>query len=183
MDLYARDGHKGLTVHAVMAASGVSSGSLYHHFGSIDGLAAALFSRCMSDLLQAVAAALHRSRTARAGIHAMVVAILDHARDHPAAARLIHTSQEFNFLPAHSARINTDKQANMHGIADWFAPHIAAGRIVDLPPIMIEMLVVGPAAETVRRWVYNPHTVDLEQAARVLPDRIWQSVRADPSNT
>ena len=34
---YAAKGHKGLTMTGLIAETGISSGSLYHHFGSIDG--------------------------------------------------------------------------------------------------------------------------------------------------
>ncbi|MFD9247092.1 hypothetical protein ACFV0D_35260 [Streptomyces sp. NPDC059556] len=47
------------------------------------------------------------------------------------------------------------------------------------PQPLIEALVIGPTAETARRWLSGAHDVDLAQAARILPDRIWRSLRPE----
>jgi AcrR family transcriptional regulator len=181
LDLYAAKGHDALTMTALISETGVSSGSLYHHFGSVDGLAAALYARCMAELLDAITDALEGSRTARAGVHAMVRAYLGFTRDNRPAAHFVHASSYAGFLPAHTGRIAETKTPRMARIATWLRPHVAAGRIVDLPEPLLEMLVIGPAAETSRRWLAGAPGVDLEQAARLLPERIWRSVRAEPA--
>lgn len=61
--VYADAGEQGLTVSAVTRASGVSLGSLYHHFGSIDGLVNALLTRWLGRLLGELADAVGDSAT------------------------------------------------------------------------------------------------------------------------
>jgi AcrR family transcriptional regulator len=163
------------TVQAVVAESGASLGSLYHHFGSFDGLAAALYSRCMAELLDGIVAALTRARTARTGVHAVVTAYLAFAESQPAKARFIHASAYASYLPAHKAAIAEMKRPRMRKMAEWLTPHIAAGSIVDLPDPLTEMLLIGPVAELSRRWLSDPG-INLPQAARLLPDRIWASI-------
>jgi AcrR family transcriptional regulator len=177
LDVYADTGPVGFTVHAVSAASGVSLGSLYHHFGSFDQFCAALYSQCMADLLDALLAALERATTARAGIRAVVVAYLRFVEEHPAAARFVHASSDASFVPAHAGAIAAAKAPRVERMAAWLRPHIAAGRVVDLPGPLIEMLLIGPVAEVTRRWLGGAPGIDLAQAARLLPERIWQSLR------
>ncbi|MEV4244069.1 TetR/AcrR family transcriptional regulator [Streptosporangium canum] len=179
LDLYAAQGPGGLTMTALIAETGVSSGSLYHHFGSIDGLAAALYSRCMSELLDALIAALKRSRTARTGVRAFVEAYLRFAQDNRPAAHFIHASSYAGFLPAHAEHIAAAKAPRMRRIADWLHPYVEAGHVIALPDPLTEMLVIGPVAETTRRWLAGAPDVDLTIAARLLPERIWQSVRGE----
>lgn len=163
------------TVQAVLTESSVSLGSLYHHFGSFDGLAAALYSRCMATLLDEIIAALTRARTARSGITAVVTAYLDFVASQPPKARFIHASAYASYLPAHTEMITTMKAPRMAQLAKWLAPHIAAGSIVDLPDPLTEMLLIGPVAELSRRWL-NGADIDLPRAAKLLPPRIWAAL-------
>ncbi|MER5321078.1 TetR/AcrR family transcriptional regulator [Streptosporangium roseum] len=179
LDLYAARGAGALTMTALIAETGVSSGSLYHHFGSVDGLSAALYSRCMSELLDTLIAALKRSRTARTGVRALVEAYLRFTRDNRPAAHFIHASSYAGFLPAHAEHIAAAKASRMRQIADWLRPHVEAGHVIALPDPLTEMLVIGPVAETSRRWLAGAPDVDLTIAARLLPERIWQSIRGE----
>ena len=180
LDLYAAKGHNGLTMTGLIAETGISSGSLYHHFGTIDGLAAALYSRCMSDLLDSLIAALERARTARTGVKALVEAYLRFVQDNRTAAHFIHASSYAGFLPVYAERIAAEKAPRMRRIADWLRPYVEAGQVTALPDPLTEMLVIGPVAETSRRWLSGAPDIDLATAARLLPERIWQSVRGDP---
>ncbi|MFC4858510.1 TetR/AcrR family transcriptional regulator [Actinophytocola glycyrrhizae] len=175
--VHAAGGAEGFTVHAVVAESGVSLGSLYHHFGSFDGLAAALYTRCMAQLLDEIVAALDRARTPRSGVRAVVRAYLGYVAERSASARFIHASAYAAYLPAHAAAIAAMKEPRMARMAAWLAPHIAAGAVVDLPDPLTEMLLIGPVAELSRRWL-NGADVDLSRAAKLLPDRIWAALQA-----
>jgi AcrR family transcriptional regulator len=166
------------TVQAVVAKSGVSLGSLYHHFGSFDGLAAALYARCMADLLDGIIADLIRARTGRTGVRAVVTAYFGFVTAQPAKARFIHASAYASYLPAHAEMIAEAKRPRVARIGAWLAPHVAAGSIVDLPDPLTEMLLIGPVAEMSRRWLVDP-TYDIAKAAQLLPDRIWAALRAD----
>jgi AcrR family transcriptional regulator len=163
------------TVQTVLADSGVSLGSLYHHFGNFDGLAAALYSRCMAELLDQIVDALTRARTARSGVNAVVTAYLDFVATQPAKARFIHASAYAGYLPAHADMIAEMKQPRMARMAAWLAPHVLAGSIVDLPDPLTEMLLIGPVAELSRRWL-NGADIDLAKAAKLLPSRIWAAL-------
>ncbi|MET8051934.1 TetR/AcrR family transcriptional regulator [Streptosporangium sp. NPDC005286] len=191
LDLYAEKGADGFTMTAVTATSGVSVGSLYHHFGSFDGLAAALYARCLSELLDAVIAALDavpqgqeggpRDGTearAAAGVRAVVTGYLGFTREHRAAARFVHASAYADFLAAHADLIAAEREPRLTWILGWLRPYVEAGLVVGLPDELIEMLVVGPVAETARRWLAGAPGIDLDEASRLLPERIWRSLRA-----
>lgn len=179
LDVFDAAGQPGFTVNAVTAASGVSLGSLYHHFGSFDGLAAALYSRCMAALFDELIAVLGRARTARTGVRAIVVAYLRFTEDNPAAARFIHGSAYTGYLAARAEQVAAAKAPRMAAVAGWLRPRMAAGEIATLPEPLVEMLLIGPVAETARRWLAGVPGIDLGQAARVLPDRIWRSLAPD----
>ncbi|WP_328945913.1 TetR/AcrR family transcriptional regulator [Streptomyces sp. NBC_00250] len=177
--VYADSGRHGFTVNAVTAAGGVSLGSLYHHFGSFDGLAAALYIRCTEQLHGEVVTALGRTRTARTGVRAMVTAYLRFTEEHPDAALFIHASAHSGHLVAHADRVRAAEEPLLAAIGEWMRPLVEAGEIAPIPEPLVEALIIGPAAETACRWLSGAHDVDLAQAARVLPDRIWRSLRPE----
>jgi AcrR family transcriptional regulator len=163
------------TVQAILAESGVSLGSLYHHYGSFDGLAATLYAECMADLLDHIVEALAKARTARTGIEAVVTAYLSFVQEHPPKARFIHASAYATYLPAHTEMIAETKRPRTTRMAEWLAPHVAAGSVIALPDPLTEMLLIGPVAELSRRWLTDP-TIDLPKAAKILPVRIWAAL-------
>ncbi|MER7541795.1 TetR/AcrR family transcriptional regulator [Actinomadura sp.] len=175
--VHAERGHEGFTMKAVIAATGMSSGSLYHHFGSFDGLAAALYARCMAELLDALLASLEGVAEPRAGVEAVTRAYLRFTRERGDAARFIHASAYAAFLPGHAGVIAEAKAPRVARLTAWMAPHVTAGRVARLSPAMMEMLLIGPVAETARRWLSDPASVDLDEAAAVLPSRIWRSLQ------
>ncbi|MEV7371809.1 TetR/AcrR family transcriptional regulator [Streptomyces sp. NPDC090301] len=179
LKVYADSGQEGFTVNAVTAAGGVSLGSLYHHFGSFDGLAAALYIRCTERLCGEVVAALCRTRTARTGVRAVVTAYLRFTEEHPDAALFIHASAYSGRLVAHAEEIRAAEEPLLSAIGARLRPFAEAGEIAPTPRPLIEALVIGPTAETARRWLSGAHDVDLAQAARILPDRIWRSLRPE----
>lgn len=176
--VFERHGFDGYTVHAVVAESSISLGSLYHHFGSMDGLSAALYSRCMGSLLDAIGASLDGVSTPRSVVSAIVREYLAFTSRERTAAKFIHASPSERFLPAHAASIAAEKAPRLERIASALRPHVVSGAIVDLPEPLLEMLIIGPVAEIARRWLAGAPGIDLDEAARVVPERIWRSVRA-----
>jgi AcrR family transcriptional regulator len=178
--LYASGGHAAFTIAALSAESGVSVGSLYHHFGSADGIAAALYSRNMIALLDRLVASLEGATSARAGIARVTRAYLDHVLAHPAEMRFIYASSYAAFLPAHAAAIASAKAPRLMVMIDFIRKHVASGQIVELPEPLYEMLIIGPVAEVSQRWLAGAPGYDLEAAKKHLPERIWHAIRASP---
>lgn len=175
LQVYASSEGGQLNVHAIVAASGASLGSLYHHFGNMDGLSAALYARCMRALLDAIAEALDEARSPRSGTFALVRAYLEFARTQPVAARFIHASAYASFLPAHADAIVLSKSEPLARIRAFFMQHVRAGALVELNESWLEMLLIGPVAEVTRRQLAG-EPFDLTQAAEVLAPRIWRSI-------
>ncbi|MFG2516544.1 TetR/AcrR family transcriptional regulator [Streptomyces sp. NPDC048584] len=177
--VYGESGEQGLTVSAVTAASGVSPGSLYHHFGSMDGLLTALLTRWLERLLDRMVTALERSDSARDGVRALVEAYLAFIRDHRAAGLLLHSARADELGMREAGRIRDAQEARLSPLSAWVSGHVESGEIARLPVAVLESLVLGPVIGVSRRWL-TLGDVDLDTAAAVLPDRIWRSITADP---
>ncbi|WP_329206554.1 TetR/AcrR family transcriptional regulator [Streptomyces sp. NBC_00683] len=176
LQVYAESGEQGVTVSALTKASGVSLGSLYHHFGSVDGLMNALLLRWLGRLLAELAAAVERSRAARTGIGALVRTYLTFIQEHPDAARLLHSSYADRLGMAQARQLRDAQEARLSPMTEWVRLHVETGEIAPLSVPLVEALVMGPVVATARRWLSGVDDVDLDQAARILPERIWRSL-------
>ncbi|MFJ3906310.1 TetR/AcrR family transcriptional regulator [Streptomyces sp. NPDC090025] len=178
LEVFSTSGQAGLTVHAVTKASGVSLGSLYHHFGSLDGLAAALYGACLQQTYAEALGAVDRARTARTGIRAFVTTYLRFIQENPAVARYLHGSAYSSYLAVDADRARGVEPDHFPRVADHLRRWTATGEIAAIPDPLLEVLIVGPVAVTAHRWLAAPEDITLDQAARVLSDRIWASVAA-----
>ncbi len=164
------------SIHALAKRSGVSVGSLYHHFGSHERVHFALYRRCLEAMLAYIAAGVVGQRTARAGVHALVRRYLDFARANPREARFVfasaHTELVRDFRPeldALAARVTAP-------IAAWLQPFVDRGEVVALPPALFEVVLIGPAAEATRRILTGTPGLTFASARRTLPGLVWASV-------
>jgi len=178
--VYGEAGEQGLTVGAVTRASGVSLGSLYHHFGSLDGLLDALLTRWLGRLLGEMVAALEATRTAHTGIRALVGAYLGFVQEHRDAALLLHSSHADRRSMADAEGLRDAQQARLSPLEEWVRGYVEAGELAALPLPLIEALVLGPVIAVARRWLAAGDAVNLDEVALVLPDRIWRAVAARP---
>jgi hypothetical protein len=78
--------------------------------------------------------------------------------------------------------LRDSQEARLSVFATWVQTHVDSGELAPLPLPLLETLVLGPLVGVVRRWLSGIDDVelDLDEAARVLPERIWRSVAADP---
>lgn len=173
LDIFADEGVEGFTITSVVNRSGVSVGSLYHHFGSFDGLSTALYAQCTAEVMDTMIDTMHRASTARTGIEAMARSYLRWSRDHRPKSLVLHTARESEYRPA----VTEVKRSRLGEIEKWLMPHIEAGRVQALSPVVIELLTMGPLAMTVGRWLENMPGIDLDEAIAVMPECIWSSVK------
>ncbi|WP_043732593.1 TetR/AcrR family transcriptional regulator [Streptomyces zinciresistens] len=178
---YLAEGESGFTVTAVLDLSGVSTGSLYHHFGSLQGLRTALAERWTGALIVEMTNALQRHDNARDAVHALVGAYLRFVLDNRDAALFLHMADTDRETMARGRELRDLQEARLSPLAQWAREGIASGELADLPLPLIESLLLAPVVGTARRWLSGIHDMDLTEAARILPERIWLSISADPA--
>jgi len=165
------------------------SGSPHDHterdFHGLDGLYDALTQRWLSRLLEDLVTALRATRTARTGIRAIVRTHLTFVREHRDAALLLHSARTDQRNMTRARELRDSQEARLSVLALWIQSHVDSGELAPLSPALIESLMLGPLVGFVRRWFsgVDDDEPDLDEAARVLPERIWRSVAADPGRT
>ncbi|MFI6344028.1 TetR/AcrR family transcriptional regulator [Streptomyces sp. NPDC050560] len=179
--VYLAQGEKGFTVTAVRDLSGVSMGSLYHHFGSLRGLRTALAERWTGVLITEMTTALQQHENTRDAVHALVGAYMRFVLDNRDAALFLHMADTDRDTMTRGRELRDLQEARLSPLEQWVRPRIASGELADLPLPLIESLLLAPIVATARRWLAGIHDMDLAEATRILPERIWLSVSAGPT--
>ena len=176
---FSEQGLHAATIQDLSARSGVSVGSLYHHFGSRQGVVFALYRRSLEAMLTAITASVVRHRDARRGVRALVRAYLAFAEKYPDETRLIYAAAHSDLVESHRDELDTLAASLVAPLVQWVAPHIEAGRIIALPPAMLEVVLIGPVAEASRRILTGTPGLSFAEAAATLPRLVWRAVQPD----
>ncbi|MCC8247362.1 TetR/AcrR family transcriptional regulator [Saccharothrix luteola] len=154
-----------VTISALTARSGVSNGSVYHHFGSRAGLFTVLYGESFAHCVAAVAPALDGGDAEKA-VRAVVARYLAWVTEHPGRARFLYAAPS-TADPAVKADV-------FEPVARWFAARMAAGELREIPLWALDAVVMGPAHECARRHLMG--VLDLAQASDLVGDAVWAAV-------
>lgn len=146
-------GVEGVSIEGVRALCGASVGSIYHHFGSREGVVAALFLALFHEQSVAMAGALAQAATAQQGVHALVTGYLDWVVAHPERARFLFQARSLAARSLRGGELAQAAQQRNQALVQWFGPHQAAGTLRVLPCELLPSLVMGPVQSYCRAWL------------------------------
>jgi len=163
-------------IEDICTRSGASVGSIYHLFGSKDGLVAALYLDALASFQDAVARRLQRPIGAREGVLALVAAHIDWVERHPAHARFL---QQMRHTPPVAAYVDAIKARNRDFglcIGAWAKSHIEAGRLWAMPVDLLVAQLLGPTHEYVRGRLTGREPSSPAVAKRQLGQAAWRAL-------
>ena len=166
------------TVEAIRERSGASVGSIYHFFGSKDGLATQLYVELLADHHANYLDALRTSRSAKAGVTGAVHAHLRWVAANSDRARYLFNWRELEVSDRREPALAALNEELYSVASEWLARHTRAGRIKSLSPRMFQALWMGATLEYARLWMAHPTGADdLTAAGDALAEAAWQAVR------
>lgn len=174
---FSEHGVSATTIDMIREASATSVGSLYHHFGNKEAIAAAVFIEGMRDFASQVASRLDSADGAEEGIKALVAANVQWICANPDWARFcFHHRAQVRDEDA-TKRLSGDQQLFQQRLRDWFAPYRSALR--DFPPEVFAALIVGPTHDYARHWLAGRISTPLTAQLDTFAEAAWRSVRAE----
>lgn len=168
------------SVDKILKGAGCSVGSFYHHFGSKEGIAEALFIHGVQEFNDAVLAALLPHNNAESGIKGTVSFCCDWVTEKSQLAAFL-LSREIKL--SERAKIELRQLDRNYGqkLYDWFVPHVVSGVLLKLPTEMYMTLIAGPTLEHSRLWLSGRSERSPGDVSVVLSNAAWQAVRGDVS--
>lgn len=178
LEAFVTQGYEATTIEHVRARSGASVGSIYHHFGGKEGLAAALYVEGLADYQQGYLRQLRLNREAEAGVRAVVRHHLRWVARNRELARFLDTRREAEVVVATDARVRELNRGTFAATDEWLRPHVAAGRVREVPRDLLYAVLIGPSQEFARHWLAGRVKTSIKTAERALGDAAWAALDA-----
>lgn len=177
LSCFLKQGVEATTIEQIRAASGASHGSIYHHFGSKEAIALAVYAETIHEYHEHVLAKLRAQTTAEAGIRAIVAAHLEWVAANPDRSLYLTRAEISDAAGTTAGGIAEILQTFYRMIYQWLQPFIQRGEIVRVPPTLYGSLIFGPASHFARHWLAHRVQFDLPEVVNVLATATWKSLK------
>lgn len=168
LSCFEANGYEATTTAAICRASKVSNGSFFHHFGSKDGVAAALFLLALRSYHHTLVAGLASNKTAARGIQQLVSSHIKWVTEHRPEARFLFEQSRAEWLGSIQDERQLENNAFADKLENWRQPLIDSGALRDMDPMVFFSQVIGPAQILTRQWLSSQTGNDIHRHSKLL---------------
>jgi AcrR family transcriptional regulator len=179
LEAFVEKGFAAATIDDVRHLSGASTGSIYHHFGGKEGLAAALYVDGLAGYQQGFLARLRRARDAEGAIKSLVRHHLRWVETNPDLARFILGRRETEVLAATEEPMRELNRSFLAEANELLEPWRAKGALERMPLDIFDAVLLGPCHEFTRHWLAGRTKTPIRSAERSLAEAVWQALRGE----
>jgi AcrR family transcriptional regulator len=178
LESFTERGFAATTVEEIRRRSGASIGSIYHHFGGKEGIAAELYVEGLRGYQEGFLRALESGGGPEAGVRALVRHHLRWVERNPQLAKFLMNRRETEFREATEARVRELNRAFFPRVTAWVERGVEEGALRPLSADLREPVLLGPCQEFSRLWLAGRTRISLRRAEGELADATWNAVRA-----
>lgn len=178
--VFSEKGVAAATIDDIRQRSLASVGSIYHHFGTKEGIAAALFALGLDDYWTRLLARTGAAGNAEQAIHMLLDTHISWITDHPDLARFLFARRQA-VSPEHEQTIRRNTAEHFRALLELFKPWFKQGILRRLPHELYAPLLLGPAQELSRHWLSGRGGLDPRVAIAELGGAAWRSLAVDPN--
>lgn len=170
-------GYAATTIEDIRERSGASTGSIYHHFGSKEQVAAALFVDGLEQEQRHGVRVLGECPSAEAGVRGFVTGYFRWVEANPLLATYLLASRTDEVRNLTRPAVEELNRNFRREVREWLSPHIASGEIRSLPMDLYHFLWLAPAQDFARSWLAKRTQTPLAEASAVFSDAAWTVLR------
>lgn len=179
LEVFTERGVAGASIEEIRERSGASVGSIYHHFGGKDGIAGAVYLEGLSDYQRGFLDVLERTGRTQEGIEGVVHHHLRWIVDHRDLARFLLLGRDASVVVATERPLRELNRRFFAAVRQWMRPRVQHGELRALDPELVTALWIGPSHELARHWLASGSRTSLEDAATLLAEAAWRSLRRE----
>lgn len=186
LQCFTEHGTAGTTIEMIREASGMSVGSLYHHFGNKDKIAAAVFIQGMREFAELLnrylsessnEEVLSASTKVEQGVKAIVYANVDWIAENPDWARFVFHHRSIVSKAGAGNKLAGDMQVFYQQIISWFRPYAQQGTLRPLSIELLSSLITGPCHDYARHWLAGRYQSPLLEQREEFARAAWNAVK------
>jgi AcrR family transcriptional regulator len=178
LESFTERGFAATTVEEIRRRSGASVGSIYHHFGGKEGIAAELYVEGLRGYQEGFLRAVEGSDGAEAGVRALVRHHLRWVERNPQLAHFLMNRRETELREATESRVRDLNRAFFPRVTAWVERGVSEGVLRPLSADLREPVLLGPCQEFSRLWLAGATRISLRRAEGELADATWNAMRA-----
>lgn len=173
---FAQHGVEATTIEMIRAASGASTGSLYHHFGNKERIAAEVYLEGLRRFRAVQADYLGPAQTLEEGIRALVHAQVDWIVAEPDWAGYLFNHRGVLAQGGLEADYREQLQGSQGSVAAWFMARLPAGQRLRWPADAYVALLIGPVHDYARHWLAGRRETPLAELREFFADAACRAV-------
>jgi AcrR family transcriptional regulator len=170
---FLRHGVDAATIEQIRHGSGASAGSIYHHFGSKQGIAVALYVEGQAELAEVFRKAMEGHESLKEGIAAIIRGYCDWVAQNPDWAMYLLRVATADLSTTDAAAINQINAQIRDDLVQWLRPFVERGEVSDLPEDLYTSVVHGSSSHFARHWLAGRQSLDLPSAVEHLASATW----------
>lgn len=175
---FAEHGVLGTGIEEIRRAADASPSSVYHLFDGLPGLTLALLVRTFDRLFAHLAARVTRTTSAEAAVKALVEGHLEWILRHRDEGRFMYQAMSLELGGEATTTLQARKAEALAPLVAHLARFVEAGELPAWPPIMLDVVLLGPTHEACRRFLAGA-PLEAKWMRATLPELAWRSVREE----
>lgn len=174
-------GIEATSIDLIRELSGSSVGTIYHHFGSKEGIVSYLYQLALTDQSEGMQAGLDFSRSSEDGVKSLVTNYMRWVQSNPSEARLLYRGRYLAIQGDNQGKLAQMNRNRFEFLMDWIKAQIAAGHMGAFPPEIYPSLLIGQAENYCRSWLSGRVKSKPEVVSGQIAQATWRSVASWPS--
>ncbi len=177
LSCFTEHGIEATTIEMIRECSQASVGSMYHHFGSKESIAAALYVDALAGHHAYQQALLASAKDVEEGIKAIAYAYIDWVSANPEKARFVLYNRGVLAKSEMAAELEVRTRSHISEVLRWFQPHIDSGGLKKLPLECYGSIITGAAHDYARLWLSGRVKTDIKAYREIFAEAAWNAVK------
>lgn len=159
---FLESGYEQTSVARICERSGVSNGTLFHHFPTKEAIADTLYLDAIADFQEGLWLLLsQRPRSLRKAVHGVISHQIEWIESNVDTARFVYTRGTLDGDSPGGTRLVEMNRKLADAYQEWLKPFIERGQVRPMSMLVLGAIVTGPTHAVARRWLARQLTSPL----------------------